>query len=742
MKKALKIILITLLSLSVLAVLSITVAIAAVKSDPQYVNFDMARLNDINYTLNVTDYYGNSVDQAVYIDNYKQVSLNSLHDYTVMAFVNTEDKRFYSHDGLDYMRIGKAVLNNLTSHSFKEGASTISQQLIKNTHLDNKKTLKRKINEILLTGELESRFTKDKILEMYLNTIYFGRNAYGIESASNVYFDKSASELTVSESAILAGMIKAPNNYAPDKNAEKCRQRRDVVLSLMKEYGTIDEQQYNEALNEEIETTSNYRLQQTYMYGVVEQATKLLNMTPVQLLNSRLTIETYYKPEIQQSVKKAVDGYTGNDNVSALISENDHSGIVAFYGTGKDIYFTKRQAGSALKPLAVYAPALNERKITVATPVVDEKTNFGGYTPKNFNDKYYGTTNVQQSVVKSLNVPAVKILNSIGIQTAEKYLQKLGMSVDEEQNLSLALGNVTGGTMPIEVIQGYSTLARQGLKSNLSFIKCIRNADTVIYSHKNENTEVFSKASSFLTTDLLKNVVRQGTAKKLSVLPYEICAKTGTVGDKEGNTNALVCGYTSKFTFNVWLSGQLGNSVTGGGIPCEIAVNMLKDAYAEKISDFAIPDCVVKADIDSKLLHEKGELKLANPLLKEKDVATYYFDAKNCPEEYSMRNLEEQVELTVTAEEGKVTIEANQQQFRYRLYKTHKTNTTTVEFEREYIDTNVTEGEYTYYAEILFNGNAVGKTRKYTVTIPHKEETHPLWEFPEFDFTKLWYLWD
>ena len=125
MKKALKIILITLLSLSVLAVLSITVAIAAVKSDPQYVNFDMARLNAINYTLNVTDYYGNSVDQAVYIDNYKQVSLNSLHDYTVMAFVNTEDKRFYSHDGLDYMRIGKAVLNNLTSNSFKEGALII-----------------------------------------------------------------------------------------------------------------------------------------------------------------------------------------------------------------------------------------------------------------------------------------------------------------------------------------------------------------------------------------------------------------------------------------------------------------------------------------------------------------------------------------------------------------------------------------------------------------------------------------
>ena len=204
MKKALKIFFTTTLITAAVLLIAVTVTVAIVKGDNQYVNFDVSRLNAINYTLTVKDFYGNDIDQPVYINNRKQVSMDALNDYTIDAFVYTEDKRFFSHDGLDYVRIGKAMVNNLMSARFKEGASTISQQLIKNTHLDNEKTIKRKINEMLLTGELESRFSKREILEMYLNTIYFGKNAYGIESASNVYFDKSANELTLSESAILA----------------------------------------------------------------------------------------------------------------------------------------------------------------------------------------------------------------------------------------------------------------------------------------------------------------------------------------------------------------------------------------------------------------------------------------------------------------------------------------------------------------------------------------------------------
>lgn len=737
MKKALKIFFTTTLIIAAVLLIAVTVTVAIVKNDSQYVNFDVNRLNAINYTLTVKDFYGNDIDQPVYINNRKQVSIDSLNEYTVDAFVYTEDKRFFSHDGLDYVRIGKAMVNNLVSASYKEGASTISQQLIKNTHLDNSKTIKRKINEMLLTGELESRFSKREILEMYLNTIYFGKNAYGIESASNVYFDKSASELTLSESAVLAGMIKAPNNYAPDKNITKCTERRNTVLALMKQNNRINETQYNDAINEEIPVTTNFKLEQTYMYGVVEQACRLLNLKPLQLLNSGLVIETYYKPEVQKEVNNALEAYNGEENVSAMIAENDNCGIVAFYGRGGDIYFSKRQAGSALKPLAVYAPALNERKITVATPVLDEKTTFGSYCPKNFGDKYYGNTNVMYSVTKSLNVPAVKILNSICVNTSCSYLEQLGMNIEKDQNLSLALGNVTGGTNPIEVIQGYTALARNGLKSELSFIKCIKNGQHTLYSHQPTRERVFSTASSYLTTNMLQSVVKKGTAKKLSVLPYEICAKTGTVGDSNGNSDALVCGYTTKFTFNVWMSGKLDNTVTGGNKPCELAAKFLSKVYKGEIKNFTVPADVVKLEIDSKLLSETGLTKLATPLTNTKDRQTFYFDKGNRPTQYSTR-VEDTLPLNVVVEGDTVTISSDSN-YKMRLYKEHDGIVTTTDFTGKYVDYDVEEGQNTYYAEILLDGQVVGKTSKSTITIPKKEQEQ---HREPINWKDLWNWWN
>ena len=406
--------------------------------------------------------------------------------------------------------------------------------------------------------------------------------------------------------------------------------------------------------------------------------------------------------------------------MSALIAENDNCGIVAFYGTGGDIYFSKRQAGSALKPLAVYAPALNERKITVATPVLDEKTTFGSYCPKNFGDKYYGNTNVMYSVTKSLNVPAVKILNSIGVNTSCRYLEQLGMNIEKEQNLSLALGNVTGGTNPLEVIEGYTALARGGLKSDLSFIKTIRNGQHTLYSHQLTRERVFSTASSYLTTNMLQSVVKEGTAKKLATLPYEICAKTGTVGDTNGNSDALVCGYSTKFTFNVWMSGKLDNTVTGGNKPCELAYKFLPKIYKGEVKNFTVPADVVRLEIDSKLLSETGLTKLATPLTNAKDRQTFYFDKTNRPTQYSTR-VEDTIPLNVVVDGKIVTITADSN-LKMRLYKEHDGKVTTADFVRQYVDYNAEEGENIYYAEILLDGQVIGKTSSCSITIPKKEE--------------------
>ena len=214
-KRFLKIFSIVLASVVIISVTAGVIGISVWKKSDDFVKFDRNRLNEVYTSLTILDNDGAKIAEPMYLYEYKQIPLDALHDYTYKAFVAVEDKRFFSHKGIDYKRVFGAMLHNLKSGGYKEGASTISQQLIKNTHLDNYKTMKRKANEMLLARELEKNYTKKEILEMYLNTIYFGRNAYGIETASNVYFNKSAQDLTVSESAVLAGMIKAPNTYAP-----------------------------------------------------------------------------------------------------------------------------------------------------------------------------------------------------------------------------------------------------------------------------------------------------------------------------------------------------------------------------------------------------------------------------------------------------------------------------------------------------------------------------------------------
>ena len=375
-KRFLKIFSIVLASVVIISVTAGVIGISVWKKSDDFVKFDRNRLNEVYTSLTILDNDGAKIAEPMYLYEYKQIPLDALHDYTYKAFVAVEDKRFFSHKGIDYKRVFGAMLHNLKSGGYKEGASTISQQLIKNTHLDNYKTMKRKANEMLLARELEKNYTKKEILEMYLNTIYFGRNAYGIETASNVYFNKSAQDLTVSESAVRAGMIKAPNTYAPDKNADKCKIRRDSVLKLMLEQQIIDGEQYNRALEAEIEyVPQKVKAEKSYTYHVMKEACRLLNMTPMQLAQSNFIIETY----CNQSKQRALSNLVKSDktvtksgalaDISAIVTDIC-GGVEACYFRGATAG-DRRQVGSAFKPIAVYAPALNERIITEASPVLD-----------------------------------------------------------------------------------------------------------------------------------------------------------------------------------------------------------------------------------------------------------------------------------------------------------------------------------------------------------------------------------
>lgn len=636
-KKFWKIALLIVCILALVSILGAVIFVHSVKSNDSYTVFDTDRLNQVYSNLSVLDSNGKPLNEAMYYKNIKQIPLSALPKYTYMAFVAVEDKRFFDHNGIDVKRVAGALVHNLQSKSFKEGASTISQQLIKNTHLDNSKTFKRKVNEMLLARELETNFTKEQILEMYLNTIYFGRNAYGIENAANVYFDKSADSLTISESAILAGMIKAPNTYAPDKSIEKCRQRRDTILGLMQEQGIITDAEYQQAKNDSIVYTPQKKIaEKTYMYYVLKEACKILNMTESQLLSSNYTIKTNCDSRIQQELcalankDTTVDKKGNLSNLACVVTNNDGT-VIACYMRGENVD-RKGQVGSTFKPIAVYAPALNEKMISQASPVLDEPTNFGGYSPQNVGCQYNGWTTVKYSVAKSLNIPAVKTLNALTLPTAEKYLRKLGF--DGNQDLSLALGNVQGGATPFELAKCYSTLANNGTVNQLQFINEIRSPRGIVYSSKQNSTQVFRPTATFLMTDMLLEVVNNGTAKLLKK-DYQIAAKTGTVGNKLGNSDALVAGYTTQNTFVVWHSGEFDNSVTGSGAPCRFASQLLDKVYSNvKPDNFFPPKGVIKLTVDKSSLVEEQQLKLS------KTGIDFWFDETNRPTEKVLEQLQ------------------------------------------------------------------------------------------------------
>ena len=572
MNKALKIILIILISL--LAVfLSATAAFFAItagaKLQPQ-------KLIDYGKSISIYDDDGNKIESASLTAKRKSVHLNELNEDTINAFIASEDRNFYGHNGLNYKRMAKALVKNVASFSFKEGASTISQQLIKNTHLSGDKTISRKLKEIRLTRQLEKKYSKDEILEMYLNTIYFGHNCYGLQSAANFYFDKNADELNLEESATIVGLLTSPNNFSPFKNPDKCLNRRNIVLKSMLDCNFIDKNQYDNAKNSPInahksESQSKFSDYYTAIFDELEE----LDIAEDELCEHR--IETYLNQKLQNDIENMQF-----DCDKSLIVRNYDGGIAAFSST---IGQAQRQIGSTAKPLFVYAPAINEQKIQIFTKINDEPVNYGGYTPENYDKRYRGKVAMSECLSQSLNVPAVKTLNSIGVSTAEKYAQKMGISLEkEEKNLSLALGGMTHGLSLKQLCDCYSVFQSGGNYAPSHFIKKITDKNgKIIYENKILNSKVFSEGTCSLINEVLCQTSKTGTAKKLKNLDYDVASKTGTCGNAEGNTDAYAISYTSDYCIGVWLGDSKNNrlQVYGGNQCCEGVLQILNGIYAD-----------------------------------------------------------------------------------------------------------------------------------------------------------------
>lgn len=649
MKKATKISLIVFSSL--LAILFIVASIFAsiFFSISRSETFQKDKLISADVKIEV---YGNNdellSDKSIFNSQY--ISLSQIPTETKEAFISIEDKNFYSHNGISPKRIVKALVRNILSGKAVQGASTISQQLIKNTHLSSEKTYSRKIKEISLALEMEKQLSKDEILENYLNVIYYGNNIYGIENAAQFYFSKSASDLSLEEGATLAALIKSPGNYDPIEHKERALERRNLVLREMEKDGKISTEQAENAISSDLVLKINEsfnRGQNSYSQGAILEAEEILGMPAKQIAIGKYKLYTYFSEEKQTALENAIDAEElGFDQAGISINNKTH-GIEAFYGKSAfSILKTKRQPGSTIKPLMVYAPALNENIISPATKILDEEININGYKPQNFEKTFRGHLSAREALSLSSNVPAVKILSYVGIPKAKRYATRLGIEFDENDNgYALALGGMTYGTNIKTLAAAYTTFANGGKFYGASFIRKIEDENgKIIYEPKFVADEVFREDSNYLMLSMMETSAKTGTSKRLAALPFQIAGKSGTVGVGATNSDAFSVALTTSDTVATWVGDLTGNNIgylTGGKAPTDMIKNYFKAIYkTETPKDFEIPTSVSEVEIDSIEYDENNIVMRANDFTPQRYKQTELFSRFNLPKEKSTNFLE------------------------------------------------------------------------------------------------------
>lgn len=681
MKKFIKYFFISLTILILILLVSLSFYIGSIYTNALKIDIDEAKLSAPFTTIEIYDNDNKPIREDNTI-NENFVEGYELSEDTKNAFISIEDKDFYTHHGVNYKRMVKAMINNIKAGKFKEGASTITQQLIKNSHLTSAKTFERKITEIALSQKLEKQYSKDEILSQYLNIIYFGNNCYGIEDASQFYFSKPAKELTISESAMLAGLIKSPSKYSPIKNPENALTRRNIVITEMEKDGKISMEEAikakNQPLNLKIDTHSKNRLN-SYSQAAIDEAEEILQIPAQQIALQGYKIYTYQNEKLQNDLQNAFESTDHNCNHAGIVIDNKSHSIVAYTGKGDyKILDCKRQPGSCIKPILVYGPALNEDVIYPCTQLLDEKTEIADFKPKNIGNVYHGYVSARESLSKSINIPAVKILSYVGIDKAKQYAEDMGLSfVEADEGYCLALGGMTYGVNIKQLAGAYSTFANLGKFSQPQFISFISDKNgKIVYVHKAEEKQVLREDSSYLLTDMLKTCGQSGTGKKLSELEIEIATKTGTVG-KSGtkqNLDAWNVSYTPNLTCAVWL-GNLDNTpidYTGGNQPTEIAKNFFKtNKTTEK---FKKPDSIVEKNIDTIELEENHRIVLANEYIPERYTQQELFSSFNLPNSYSDKFAKAQIPSytsKVVNNNAIITFTANEY-LTYQIYEEDK----------------------------------------------------------------------
>lgn len=566
----------------------------------------------------------NKLLAELYREKRDPVPLEKIPAYLQKAVITAEDRQFYTHSGIDLKGIARAIITDIMAGGFVQGASTITQQLSKTLFLSPQKTLIRKLKEALLSLQLERRYTKNEILELYLNQIYFGSGAYGVESAARIFFGKPVSMLDLAECAMIAAMPKAPSAYSPLSHPELAIKRRNIVLKQMRVTGSINDLQYAKAtekpfvaIKRKIASPAPYFVD--YVKKILEK-----KIGPARLYTGGLTIYTTLSAKLQNASDQAI--IHGIENLehrrkkdpalkqkpqAALIAINSRTGGILAMSGGNDYSKSpfnrataaRRQSGSAFKPI-LYAHAI-EQGFNQSSLILDAPVSFPGATkskpwqPENFSKTFQGEITLRKALTHSENIPAVRLIDQLGISGVIDFAKKLGIQSRLSPYLSLALG--TSETNLTELTAAYAVFTNQGIYIHPYCIVDVLDAGNhSVWKPNIEKRIAMTRENAAIMSNMLEGVISEGTGKKAQIIRHPVAGKTGTTNKYK---DALFVGFSPTIATGVWVGcddfSTLGPKETGARAALPIWVKFMKNALEnQEYEYFDVPDNMVKIKIN------------------------------------------------------------------------------------------------------------------------------------------------
>ncbi|SDL91831.1 PBP1A family penicillin-binding protein [Sediminibacillus halophilus] len=698
----------------------------------------------------------------------EQVNYDEIPDLVEDAILATEDVRFYEHFGIDPLRLGGAIIANVTEGFGSEGASTLTQQVVKRSFLSSEKSLKRKAQEAWLAVKLEQEYSKQEIFEMYVNKIYYSDNIYGIATAADYYFDKELNELTLPQAALLAGMPQSPNGYNPYDHPERAKERRDIVLSLMEEHDKITHEErikaektpITEGLVKRDEGERTYlSASDGYEAFIDVVISEVEAIGDYNIYEDGLKIHTTLDPDAQSAIEDMLnkedaidypedkDGQPFQAGITLL---DTNSGAIRAVGGGRNYgkdtkrafnfaTDTSRQPGSVIKPILAYGPAIEYKKWSTAHIVDDEEFKYeNGEEPHNWDGKYKGEITIREALWDSRNIPAIKTFNKTGHENAANFAAKLGLNLEKPLMESAAIGGISKGTNPLQIAGAYAAFGNGGTYNEPYAVTKIEERDGETVETNHESNQAMKDYTSYMITDMLKDVIKkpEATGYKANIPGLPVAGKTGTTNyseesiekyniPKDSSPDSWFAGYTTDYTAAIWTGYQdRKNPLTGN--EKDIAKKLFRHVMA-KVSedkdtkDFKKPDSVVAKKIEEGT----NPPKLASSFTPEDKISTELFVKGEVPKQESEEFIPElpaPIGLSADYDKDKATVQLDWD------YEQEESDDREVHFEVEASIEGGSSGtaKETAKTEITIPSIKTGESYTFTVrAVSEEEESDP-----------------